>query len=400
MNIGIFTDSYYPQISGVVTSTMMLKKELESLGHNVTVITVKHPDVDIDNSNIIRLPSIPFLPFPEQRIGAMYSHKIMNKIKNLNLDIIHTQTEFSIGIFGRISAKKLNIPVVHTYHTMYEDYVHYISKKTMKNKIKILVKKGSLLYCKDCNAVIVPSIKVKKVLMSYGLDNSNINVIPTGIDLEPFKKENYDTSSLISLKNSLGISENDIVVLYIGRVASEKSIDVIIKSMPYLIKKVPNAKLLIVGDGPEKENLQQLVKNIKIKNSVIFAGEKPWNEIGMYYQLGNVFVSASITETQGLTFSEAIASKVPIIAKYDRNLDGIITDKITGRIFKNDNELSDILFDVITNTHTTSAMVNSAYKNIESLSSKHFGESVEKLYMEVIENYIHNRAKHEYIKAH
>ena len=238
---------------------------------------------------------------------------------------------------------------------------------------------------------------MKEALISYGLNGSNIKIIPTGIDLEPFKKENYDVTSLSTLKTSLGISEDDVVILYIGRVASEKSIDVIIKNMPNLIHKIPNAKLLIVGDGPERENLQKLVENIRIEKSVIFAGEKPWKDIGIYYQLGDVFVSASITETQGLTFSEAIAAKIPIVAKYDKNLDGIIIDKVTGRIFNKDDELSDILFDVINNKHATSEMINNAYDNIEPLSSKHFGESVERLYLEVIENSLHNNAAPEYV---
>jgi len=158
MNIGIFTDTYYPQVSGVVTSTMILRSELIRLGHNVTIITVTHPDVE-EQEGIIRLPSLPFFFLPSQRVGMIYSHKIMNKIKKLDLDIIHTQTEFSIGIFGRIVAKRLDIPVVHTYHTMYEDYIHYVSRGIMLKPASQFAKKVSKLYCRDCSAIIVPTIK-------------------------------------------------------------------------------------------------------------------------------------------------------------------------------------------------------------------------------------------------
>lgn len=381
MNIGIFTDTYYPQVSGVVTSTMILRSELIKLGHNVTIITVTFPDVE-EQEGIIRLPSIPFFFLPSQRVGMIYSHKIMNKIKKLDLDIIHTQTEFSIGIFGRIVAKRLGIPVVHTYHTMYEDYIHYVSRGIMLKPASQFAKKVSKLYCRDCSAIIVPTAKVKEALEQYGLKR-HIDVIPTGVNIEPFKRSNYDEQLIKDEKKSYGINENEPVVLFIGRVAKEKSIDVIINSMNHLIKKMPNCKLLIVGDGPERENLEELTNNLGISKFVVFAGEKPWVDIGKYYQMGDVFVGASLTETQGLTFAEAMAAQIPVVAKYDKNLDGIIEDKINGRVFYKDEELAGILYEVLMDKEESKSMVKNAYDGIEPLSSKCFGENVEKIYMEV-----------------
>ncbi|MBU3093434.1 glycosyltransferase family 4 protein [Clostridium sp. CM028] len=381
MNIGIFTDAYYPQVSGVVTSTIILKNELIRLGHNVTIITVAHPDVE-EQEGIIRLPSIPFFLLPSQRVGMIYSRKIMNKIKKIDLDIIHTQTEFSIGIFGRIVAKRLDIPVVHTYHTMYEDYIHYISHGIMLKPASQLAKKVSELYCRDCSAIIVPTIKVKDALENYGLTR-HIDVIPTGVNIEPFKRSNYNKETIKDEKRSFGINETQPVVLFIGRIAKEKSIDIIINSMKELTKRIPNCKLLIVGDGPERENLEDLAKALGIEKSVVFAGEKPWEEIGRYYQMGDVFVGASLTETQGLTFEEAMAAQIPVVAKYDKNLDGIIRDKINGRFFYKDENLAEILFQILMDKEESALMVKNAYDRMEPLSSKCFGENVEKVYMEV-----------------
>jgi 1,2-diacylglycerol 3-alpha-glucosyltransferase len=381
MNIGIFTDAYYPQVSGVVTSTMILKNELIRLGHSVSIITVAHPDVE-EVEGIIRLPSIPFFLLPSQRVAMIYSRKIMNKIKKLDLDIIHTQTEFSIGIFGRIVAKRLDIPVVHTYHTMYEDYMHYVSRGIMIKPVSELAKKISKLYCRDCSAIIVPTVKVKDALEQYGLKR-HIDVIPTGINIEPFRRSNYNKELISDIKKSFGISEIQPVVLFIGRIAKEKSVDVIIKGMEELIKKIPSCKLLVVGDGPELENLEALSKELGIENSVVFAGERPYADIGMYYQMGDVFVGASLTETQGLTFAEAMAAQIPVVAKYDKNLDGIIQDKVNGRLFYRDENLAEILFEVLTNKDEATFMAKNAYDGIEPLSSKCFGENVEKVYMEV-----------------
>ncbi|MBW9152432.1 glycosyltransferase family 4 protein [Clostridium estertheticum] len=381
MNIGIFTDAYYPQVSGVVTSTMILRNELIRLGHSVTIVTVTHPGVE-EKEGIIRLPSLPFFLLPSQRVGIIYSHKSMNKIKKLDLDIIHTQTEFSIGIFGRIVARRLGIPVVHTYHTMYEDYIHYVSSGIMLKPASQLAKKVSKLYCRDCSAIIVPTQKVKDALQQYGL-RRHIDVIPTGVNIEPFRKSNFDEELINDEKKSFGINETQPVVLYIGRIAKEKSIDVIINSMNELIRKIPNCKLLLVGDGPERENLETLAKHLGIEKSVVFAGEKPWSEIGKYYQMGDVFVGASLTETQGLTFAEAMAAQIPVVAKYDKNLDGIIKDRINGRVFYKDEDLAKILSEVLINKEEHDLMVKNAYDGIEPLSSKCFGENVEKIYMEV-----------------
>jgi len=381
MNIGIFTDAYYPQVSGVVTSTLILKNELIKLGHSVTIITVTHPDVE-EEEGIMRLPSIPFFLLPSQRVGMIYSRKIMIKIKKLDLDIIHTQTEFSVGLFGRIVAKKLDIPVVHTYHTMYEDYIHYVSRGIMLKPASQFAKKISKLYCRDCSAIIVPTLKVKDALQQYGLMR-HIDVIPTGVDIEPFKRSNYNEDLINDEKKSFGIEENQPVVLFIGRLAKEKSVDIIINSMKELIVKIPNCKLLVVGDGPERENLELQVKELDIEKSVIFTGEKPWAEIGRYYQMGNVFVGASLTETQGLTFTEAMAAQIPVVAKYDKNLDDLIQDKINGRIFYKDEDLAEILYQVLMNKEECTSMVKNAYEGIEPLSSKCFGENVEKVYMEV-----------------
>jgi len=381
MNIGIFTDAFYPQVSGVVTSTLILKNELIRLGHSVTIITVTHPNVE-EEEGIMRLPSIPFFLLPSQRVGMIYSRKVMNKIKKLDLDIIHTQTEFSIGIFGRIVAKKLDIPVVHTYHTMYEDYIHYVSRGIMLKPASQFAKKVSELYCRDCSAIIVPTIKVRDVLQQYGLIR-HIDVIPTGVNIEPFKRCNYNEDLIKDEKKSFGIDETEPVVLFIGRLAKEKSVDIIINSMKELIVKIPNCKLLIIGDGPERENLESLVLELGIEKSVVFTGEKPWEEIGRYYQMGDVFVGASLTETQGLTFTEAMAAQIPVVAKYDKNLDDLIQDKINGRIFHKDEDLAGILYEVLMDKEECVTMVKNAYVGIEPLSSTFFGENVEKVYMEV-----------------
>ncbi|WP_058486427.1 glycosyltransferase family 4 protein [Defluviitalea phaphyphila] len=383
MNIGIFTDTYYPQVNGVVTSIKTLEKELNDKGHKVYIFTTSNPKAKQSLPRVFRLPSMPFVFLPSHRVGVIYSHKAVKLVKQLNLDIIHTQTEFSLGIFGKIMSKKLNIPIVHTYHTMYEDYVHYISKGKLTKITPKMARSLSKLFCNRCDTIIAPTNKVKELLLEYGV-RKDIKVIPTGINIEPFKKEKFNKKEIEQLKNKLGIKETDHVILFIGRVAKEKSIDVIIKSMPKILAKIPNTKLLIVGDGPIKKDLENLCENLNITKSVIFAGEQPWKEIGKFYQIGDVFVSASITETQGLTFAEAMAAKIPVVAKQDKSIEGIINDGIDGRIFTEDEELPSILIELLTKKEIRNKLAENAAIMVEPLSSTHFGNNIEQVYKSLL----------------
>lgn len=381
MNIGLFTDCYYPQINGVVTSTLILKEELEKRGHNVTIITVRVPGFKDEQPGILRVPSIPFRKWKEFRIGLVYPYSVIKKIRDLKLDIIHTQTEFSICLMARLLAKRFHIPVVHTYHTMYEDYTHYITKRRINKKIvSKLSRVGSKLYLNECASIIAPSEKTRNALRVYGVRN-HIEVIPTGIKLDFFKKGSYSKNELQTKRSQLGIKENEKVILYVGRIAEEKSIDVIIKQMPVIVSQNLNTKLMIVGDGPERINLENLSRHLRIAPHILFIGKVPWKEIGLYYQMADLFVSASKTETQGLTLLEAMAAGVPIVAKRDDNIKDLILNGFNGIVFDYDDDLSQVILNSIDDSLLLKKLSNNGLETVYGLSSEHFGYRVEQLYL-------------------
>jgi 1,2-diacylglycerol 3-alpha-glucosyltransferase len=199
MNIGIFTDTFCPQINGVVTSIRTLEKELSKKGHKVYIFTVSHPEIKKDCPNIFRLPSMPFIFLKSYRVGVLYPLKVVRMVKQLKLDIIHTQTEFSLGLFGKLMAKRLNLPCIHTYHTMYEDYVHYASKGRLSIVTPRMAKQLSRIFCNHTHLVIAPTKKVEQILKSYGVKRP-IVIIPTGIDLEPFKKKYCNREEIARVK--------------------------------------------------------------------------------------------------------------------------------------------------------------------------------------------------------
>lgn len=383
MRIGIFTDCYYPQINGVVTSTMNLQKELEKLNHEVYIITTTFPNFkDADEKHIIRISSIPFFKWSEFRIGLFLKHtKAYNKVKALNFDIVHTQTEFSMGSFGTFIAKDLNIPSLHTYHTVHEEYTHYISN-VGKRPLKKIVRKLSKYYVAPFSGVIAPTEKTKNLLISYGVKNK-IYVVPSGINLDKFKKDIPDTEKDGLLK-SFNIKKDSFKLVFLGRISKEKNIETLINIMPKLINENKNIQLIIVGDGPDRLELEARVKDLGLEDSIIFTNRIPNDKVPIYYKLADLFISPSKTETQGLTILEAMAAGVPVLVYDDTNVKGIILHKKTGLLFKENNELFDNIKFALNNKTEMQNYAKEAFKVADDFSSVNFAKKIEKIYKELI----------------
>lgn len=382
MNIGLFTDTYYPELNGVANSVYLLKKELEKKGHNVYVITTKIPGNAEDEPGVFRVPSTSVSFVPERRLGMFYHPKIALQIHKMKLDIIHTHTEFSIGMFGRIMAHELFVPVVHTYHTIYEDYTHYIKKYVSKEeRAKKFVKMYSKISVRGAEELIVPTQKVADLMIRYNV-KPDINVIPTGIELNRFyERDSWEYSH--ELKKKLGIPEDGRVVLYLGRVSEEKNIDEIMNYLNQYMEKDPKVYFLLVGDGPHKITLEKTAKGLSNGKNIIFAGAKPWDEITHYYQLADVFASASTSETQGLTYIEALASGIPVLAKKDPCLQGVLEDGYNGYTFEDEGEFHKSLSRILENEEKIPYQKN-AMESVVKFSTEEFAAKVENIYYHVI----------------
>lgn len=385
MNIGLFTDTYYPEINGVANSVYTLKNELERRGHNVYVITTTSPGSPKHEYNVFRVHSMPFVFMKDRRVGTVYQRKFANLIKKLNLDIIHTHTEFSLRLFAILMSKELNIPIVHTYHTIYEDYTHYFAPiALLNNRAKAFARYYTRRCCNKVEEVIVPTAKVEELLMSYNVYR-NINVIPTGINLSKFYKGNFTKDQILETKQRFGIKPEEKVILYLGRVSAEKNIGELLQAFPKYKEKRQNFRFIIVGAGPELQPLQELSEELQLGDTVIFAGEQPWDQIALYYQLGDVFVSASQSETQGLTYFEAMAAGLPVVAKKDPCLDEILIDGYNGYAFETQEELLDGL-DKVLYTETDMDFGANSEKMMVAYSTEEFGKNIEKVYGKVIAN--------------
>ena len=389
MRIGIFTDTYTPFINGVTTSVVMLKKALEKKGHIVYIVTVNAENMKYqieDNGKVLRIPGIP-IGIYDYRLTGIYPIKAKKLIKKWNLDIIHSQTEFGIGTFARIISKQLNIPLVHTYHTMYEDYVHYITHGYFNKSSKKIVEYLTLFYCdKTISELVVPTKKAYELFKQKYKVDRNVYIVPTGIDIEKFYIEKNPKLNIIEKRKELGIKKDDFVILFVGRIGSEKNIDLLLTSMKSIISVSEKIKLLIVGDGPDIEEYQNYVIKNNLEENVIFAGKVPWNQRRSYYLISNCFTTASHTETQGLTVIEAMAASLPVVAIDDESFTDTVIDWLNGLIFRNKKEYKKCITKLYQDKELLKKLSSQARIQAETHSSKYFAEQILDVYKIAIKN--------------
>ena len=393
MRVGIFTESYPPLVNGVSTSILMLEHALTKLGHEVFIITVSDNKKDYtleNNGHILRLPSVNLVNCYDYKMTSVYPIKAVNMIKKMNLDVIHSNVEFTVGIFARVVSEQLSIPLVHTYHTNWEDYTHYITKnkKILDDICKKLLKYLMVFFeDKTVTELIVPSNKIYNLFKDKYKFTKNIHIIQTGIETSKFYKENFNQKDINSLKKKLGIKKKDFVVMTVSRLAKEKSVDRIINNHKELVKKYSNMKLLIVGDGPDIDKLKDEAKSLGVSDSVIFTGKVPLSDIPIYYQLGNVFVTASKSETQGLTVVEAISSSLPVVAVKDDSFVNSVIEDFNGFVFTEDEKYINSISKLYEDKDLYNRLSNQSRLLSADFSSEYFALKVLKVYETAIENY-------------
>jgi glycosyltransferase involved in cell wall biosynthesis len=395
MKIGFFTDRYYPQVDGVAVSVDIFAQELIKLGHEVIVYAPgpsKKNRPKKDPPYVVRFKSVPSIWYEDHRDTMPFTASTIKKVKNENLDIIHIHTPAQVGMLGLRIAKEDSIPTVVTHHTDIDQYAkiykkimlgilvgiligpalikskeHYKDilpnlkpkKSFTKWNRKLIIESVGLFY-QNCDAVIVPSIKMKRSLKEYGKFN-NIKVLPTGIDLEEANaKTDYNPRDRYKIKNSP-------LLLFVGRLGKEKNIQLIIKSMPKIIKQSPMTQLLIVGDGPYSEELHNLVEDLKIKKNVHFTGMLDRSDTFACFKSADIFCFASTTDTQGLVLNEAAIESKPIVF-LDDEISPLAEDKKTGiKAVNTTKSFSDACLELIKNSEL----------------SKNYGKNAKKMAMEI-----------------
>jgi glycosyltransferase involved in cell wall biosynthesis len=330
LTVGLFTDTYLPQINGVTTLMPIMDRLLTQMGHRVYIFAPSYdrPRWSRESEFIFRFPAFKFAFHKDSRISIPFHGEARAVFQQL--DIVHSQTPFSLGVLGIHLSRKYQIPHLHTYHTLFTEYLHYIPRYLRPSPK--LVGKISLAFCNRCDAVTVPSNPMRDELTSYGI-SVPVYTLPFGLDMDDFTRE-----IKVDLRAKLNIPTTEKILLCTGRLSREKNISFVLKAFQRVVQEMPNTRLIIVGDGPARSELEHETADLGLGERAIFTGFVPWRDLIDYYRQADLFVYASKTETQGIVFMEAMASGLPVVTIGAMGALEAVRHDVTGLLVEEDTE--------------------------------------------------------------
>lgn len=378
MKILITTDWYLPAINGVVTSVLNLAAGLRAAGHDVRILTLSsshssHVDKYVYYVGSMGVGKI----YPKARMRTALAAPVIHALIKWKPDVVHSQCEFSTYFMAKKISRVCGCPLVHTYHTVYEDYTKYFSPNAALGKRMACVFSRRVLA--GVSGVIVPTGKVRSLLRRYRV-KSPIYEVPTGLEIERFQNREQIPSVC---REDFGLIDEDFVMLYLGRLGAEKNIVELLDILS--IDSHERLKLLLVGDGPYRGTLEEQAKRLGISDRVIFAGMAPPDHVADYYRLGDVFVSASQSETQGLTYLEAMACGLPLLCRRDECLYELIKHGENGFLYSTASEFSMIASQLAEQPMLRRRVADAAERTVrERYSKEAFAAKMISVYEEVI----------------
>ncbi|MFA6383132.1 MAG: glycosyltransferase [Parcubacteria group bacterium] len=324
MKIGIFTNNYLPNPYGVTCSIESFRAQFEKMGHEVFVFASKWKGYADNNPHVFRYPSMDIefkFRFP---LAVPYSRKIDKIIANLDLDIIHSQHPNLLGAAAAKWARKKKIPLVFTWHTLYDQYAHFFPIIPEKLAAWWAIR-NARNYANKADYVITPTQSVIPIIQKWGVTNPKIKAIATGVEEDLFK--NADGGKI---REKFGIKDDEIVLFLNCRLTSEKNTEFLFRSIIPLLKKNKGIKILSIGGGYLKNTLQKMAENAGVGVQVVFAGEVPKEEVKDYYAASDIFVYASKSETQGMIITEAMYMGLPVVAVNATGICDLVENNING----------------------------------------------------------------------
>lgn len=332
MRIAVFTNNYLPNPYGVSGSVENFRKEFERLGHEVYIFAPRWKDYKDENPRVFRYPSLETnikIKFP---IAVPYSKKIDKILENLDLDIIHSQHPNLLGSAAARWARKKNIPLVFTWHTLYDQYAHFVPFIPQKLAAWWVIR-NARNYANRCDAMIVPTPSVKKIIEKWGVMNKNVTAIPTGVEEKQFANPNR-----VAIRKKYTIKDDEILLFVMTRLTAEKNVEFLVEVAVEVLKKNVMAKFMICGGGNLKDKLKEKISKAGLEHKVIFAGIVSGAEKKNYYVAGDIFVYSSKSETQGMVLTEAMYSGLPVVAVRAMGAEDIVEDEKTGFLVEENKE--------------------------------------------------------------
>jgi 1,2-diacylglycerol 3-alpha-glucosyltransferase len=390
VHIAFFTNYYHPVVNGVVRSVASFRETLMKHGHNVFVFAQADDTYQDTEPFIFRYPSLA-LPLPGDISAVLpVSPFVEQLLPSLKLDVIHTHHPVLLGQTAARRAQELGLPLVFTFHTQYWEYTHYVPfpMEAIQEFLKSRIHKWLQEYLQKCQHIVIPSESIREFLVrEYGL-HDRYTVIPTGTDLEPFLRANGK-----ALRKEQGW-QDDTVLISVGRLAPEKNWDTLLQAFARAAADRSDLRLVLIGDGPARDSLQQLASELGVAEQVTFTGAVPFEKIPSYLKAADVFTFASVTETQGLVTIEAMAAGLPVVAVDGSGTRDIVEHGKQGYLVDNDPEaLAKGIKKLIADPQRIRRFGNRGLKKAKTFDI----EALSKLLIGVYEQAIEDKKQNQYV---
>jgi glycosyltransferase involved in cell wall biosynthesis len=328
VRVALFTNNYLPFCGGVTVSVETLRRGLEARGHEAWVFAPRFPGAVDTNPRIVRYPSVPASTYPEFSLAIPYAPRLARRIRALDFDVFHAHHPFLLGPAARRLARDLDRPLVFTYHTRYDKYAHYVPFR--RSFVEAAARALSARFADRADASIAPSAVLRDELRARGVQ-APIAVVPTGVDLARFSPGDQSAA-----RRARGLDEQALVVLYVGRLDREKSVDRVLAAFERIAGTIARARLVLVGQGTQADGLRRIAAGLKAADRMTFAGMCPHEDLPLYYRAADLFLFASETETQGLVLAEAAACGLPAVVVDAPGCAEVVHDGDTGVLTKGD----------------------------------------------------------------
>ncbi len=343
MRIAIFVETYLPYLNGVVTHVKILREGLIHNGHDVLIVTAdKTVKEHVLEDGVLRCPALEVKKIYGYGLSSPISLTLMKRIKEFRPDVIHIQQEFSIGLAGVRAARALNLPLIYTLHTMYDDYIYYIAPRPLTGIARRVSHNYVRFIARRADIVTSPSKKCVDYLANAGV-HRKVNVIPNSVELDDYSEEATTPAQRLAIRERFGIPTDAFVACFCGRIGKEKGVDNLIRLWKSQCGQDANLYLMIIGDGPFRESLISLAEQLGIGDRVIFTGAIPHEQLPPYYACCNAYATASLSEMYSISMLEAQASGLPVVQWLDPDNIDQIQVGVNGYLFETEEEFGTIL---------------------------------------------------------
>lgn len=385
LRIAVFSDSALPILNGVSVSIQALNAELRNAGNSVVLFTAGHPIHRDDDPNTYRFRALETPFAKDYPLAVPPFTRGLRDFRRHDFDVVHTHTPFTIGMVGLRWAESHEIPIVSTYHTLYDRYAHYIPFFPHRY-VRFKIAKHTNFYYSRVAHVITPSDAAAKWLRRHAVD-TEIAVIPTGTAKRSFLERAEERAKL-------GIPADQTILLYVGRIAKEKNLPTLLEAVSLVFRKFGSARLWMVGDGPFRAECAEIVRKLGIGDRVRFVGFVPREEVDRFYSASDLFVFSSITETQGLVVQEAMQYGLPAVVAIGGGAGASIIDGENGFLVTHEAEaIAESVLRILGDPNLHAKLAAGARRSVQAYTSAQMAGRVIDVYREVIDQSAQTREK-------